>query len=190
MNSSKDRTAHLFERIPSQEYVKEWTETLMQESSSEEVKSTLSVLVFNLGVELLAIRTIYIKEVARRRNVHRIPHRSGEILQGLVNLNGELQLCIALHRLLGIETSLAPVVKKDPRHQERMIAIAKEGDLWVFHVDGIEGIFNWNVAEIENVPVTVTKSTANYIRGIMKMGGKIVGLIDDELLFPSLKRSL
>ena len=71
-----------------------------------------------------------------------------------------------------------------------MVAIAKEGELWVFPVDGIEGIYNADLSLIENVPVNIKKSTVNYIKGILKMEGKAVGLLDDDLLFPSLKRSL
>ena len=37
------------------------------------------------------------------RPVHRIPHRSNDILIGLVNLRGQLQLCISLHGLLGVD---------------------------------------------------------------------------------------
>lgn len=190
MNSSDDSTSRLFDRIPSDEYVREWTEALMKEPSPEEPKKTLSLLVFRLGEELFALKTDYVKEVAKIRAVHHIPNRSGDILLGLVNLNGELQLCVALHRFLGIAAAPAPLKDKDPHHQERMVAIAKEAELWVFPVDGIEGIFNADLSLIENVPVNIKKSAVNYIKGILKMEGKTVGLLDDELLFPSLKRSL
>lgn len=190
MTSTHDPTSHLFDRVPSQEYVREMTEALIKEGGAEEAKDTISVLVFRLGEVWLAIQTIYVKEVARRRNPHRLPHRSSAILLGLVNLNGELQLCIALHHLLEIEACKVPFTKRDFHHHERMIAIEKEGDLWVFPVDGIEGIYIWNISEIENVPSNILKSSLNYLKGIVKMGGKSVGFLDDELLFPNLKRGI
>lgn len=143
-----------------------------------------------MGEELIAIQTIYVKEVARRRKAHRIPHRSQAILRGLVNLNGELQLCVALHQLLEIEACREPPSKRDFHHHERMIAIEKEGELWVFPVDGIEGIFIWDLDEIENVPDNILKSSSNYLKGIVKMKSKAVGFLDERLLFPALKRSL
>lgn len=190
LRGASDSHSGLFERIPSKKDIMEWTEALMNEPVSEEAKSSLSVLVFRLGNDFFALRTVCVKEVARLRKVHCIPHRSGARLLGMINLNGELQLCISLHRFLEIEPSLVPLKDKNRNHQERVIAIAKEGDLWVFSVDGIEGIYNLDLTTVENVPVNIAKSTVNFIRGIVKMGAKSVGVIDDELLFASLKRSL
>jgi chemotaxis-related protein WspD len=190
MIDTKDSTSQFFDRIPSQEYVKELSEALIKEPSSEEAKEKLSVLVFRLGEEPLAIQTIYVKEVARRRKAHRLPHRSSPFLLGLVNLNGELQLCIALHRLLEIEACQVPSTKKDFHQHERMIAIEKEGDLWVFPVDGIEGIFLWDHEMIENVPANILKSSANFLKGIVKMENKAIGFLNEEILFPGLKRCI
>lgn len=182
--------SHLFERSPTQEYIEEWTEALMQHPSPEKFKGALSVMVFRLGREWLALPTICFKEVAHRRPVHRIPHRSDKILLGIVNLNGELKLCVAAHQLLEIESFTLPGSNSFSYHYDRMIAIAKEGDLWVFPVDEIDGIYDWDLAVIEKVPVNLSKSTANFLKGIMKMGNKSVGLLDEELLFSSLKRSI
>ncbi len=71
-----------------------------------------------------------------------------------------------------------------------MVAIIREEELWVFPVDEIDGIYNWNLQNIENVPANISKSKANYIRGMMKMDSKSIGLLDEELIFASLKRSL
>ena len=50
-------------------------------------------------------------------------------------------------------------------------------------------MYNIKEKEIENVPVTVTKSSANYLKGIVHWKGKSVAYLDEELLFYSLKRS-
>ncbi len=189
VRSQQYTASSLFERAPPQEYTKELTEALMQRSSEQD-RETLSVLVFRLGQEWLALPTIFFKEVTRRRSVHRIPHRTSKILLGLVNLNGELQLCMALHHLLEIENSIPPHSNRTPYHQDRMIAITKERDLWVFPVDEIDGIYNWDLSDIENAPVNISKSTTNYIKGILKVADKSIGLLDEELLFSSLKRSI
>jgi chemotaxis-related protein WspD len=189
-STTPDSASHLFERTPSHEYIEEWTKTLMQPPFSEEVKDALSVLVFRLGLEWLALPTIFFKEVASRRMVHHIPHRSDKILKGVVNLNGELKLYVALDQLLEIKTITSSLASATSYQQDRIVAIAKEGDLWVFPVEEIDGIYRWDLAQIENVPVNVSKSTADFVKGIMKMENKSVGLIDEELLFSSLKRSI
>jgi chemotaxis-related protein WspD len=185
----KDEASHLFERSPDREYIREWTESLSQVVNPEQISETISVLVFRLGREWLALSTIFLKEVAHRRPVHRIPHRHSKVLQGVVNLNGELQLYIALHELLQIEMSTGPNLDPLSYQSDRMVAIIKGGELWVFPVDEVDGIYSWNLSEIENVPVNISKSTANYIKGIIKMENRSIGLLDEELLFASLNRS-
>ena len=65
----------------------------------------VSVLIFRLGAEWLAFRTQAVAEVTTPRPVHRIPHRSNQILSGLVNLQGQVQLCVSLHGLLGVDST-------------------------------------------------------------------------------------
>jgi chemotaxis-related protein WspD len=179
----------LFESKPSQDYIEEWTHSLLELESQEPPLNSLSVFVFRLGKEWLALATIYCKEITHRRPVHVIPHRTGKVLQGIVNLNGELELYVALHELLQIETSI-DFHASMPYQRNRMMAIIKDGEQWAFPVDEVDGIYKWNLLKIENVPVNVSKSAVNYIKGIMRMENKSVGLLDEELLFASLKRSI
>lgn len=150
---------------------------------------TLSVVIFRLNQEWLALPTLYFKEVIQRRSVHRIPHRINKILLGVVNLNGNLQLCVNLHAFLEIESDRSSVLKHLSYQQERMIAIAKEQDLWVFSVDEIDGIYQWRLSDIEYLPIPSSLSTSAY-KGSMNMDKKKVKLLDEELLFSSLKRSI
>jgi chemotaxis-related protein WspD len=69
---------------------------------------TVSVLIFRLGVEWLAFRAHTVAEVTNPRPVHRVPHRSNEVFVGLVNLQGQVQLCVSLHGLLGVTAPGAP----------------------------------------------------------------------------------
>jgi chemotaxis-related protein WspD len=189
-SSSPQMASPLFERTPDAEYIKQWTESLQQPPSVEQDSNLLSVLIFRLGKEWFALPTILFKEIAHRRPVHSIPHRRNKIFQGLVNLNGELKLYVALHELLEIDTTLSFFSSRLPYQNNRMVAIARGKELWVFPVDEIEGIDQWNLLKIENVPMTISKSAAPYIKGIMNIENKKVGLLDEELLFASLNRSL
>lgn len=166
----------------------------MQQASSGKIKNTLSVMIFRLGEDWLALPTIYFKEVALRRPLHRIPHRSGKIFLGIVNLNGELQLCVNLHQLLGMESIKSSYANQKAYQQDRMIAIVRERDLWVTSVDEIDGIYNWDFSEVSLIKdiseYDLKPELKNYLIGIMKMDNKSVGLLDGELLFSSLKRSL
>ena len=89
---------------------------------------SVSVLIFRLGEEWLAFRTQTVAEVTLPRPVHRIPHRSNSILVGIVNLQGQVQLCVSLHSLLSVPTASTPswlVVLRDTDQAEN----------WVFAAD-------------------------------------------------------
>src|ERR1051325_6490730 len=68
--------------------------------------SRLSVVLFRLGAEWLALPTSAFQEVAERRGLHTLPHRRRGLALGLVNVRGELLICASLARLLGLEQSL------------------------------------------------------------------------------------
>jgi chemotaxis-related protein WspD len=86
-------------------YLDEWTERLA--APAEEAAADLEgVLVFRLADEWLALSVHALVEVTTPRPVHRVPHRGG-LLAGLVNVRGELCLCVHLARLLGVEQKAA-----------------------------------------------------------------------------------
>src|SRR6478672_11465316 len=80
-------------------YLDEWTDRLAA-GESDESANELSLLVFRLGDEWLALPVSVLVEVTRPRTPHRIPHRGG-LLSGVVNIRGELHLCVRLDTLLG-----------------------------------------------------------------------------------------
>jgi chemotaxis-related protein WspD len=180
----------LLDRIPDKEYVDEWTSLIQKEKLTEEIVSEHSVVIFRLNREWLAISTLIFAEVATRRKFHHLPHRSGHILQGIVNLRGQLRLCISLTNLLEIESAND---KKEPSYNERyhrMMAVKKEDMQWIFPVDEVYGIFRCDISQLQNVPVTIMKSNANYLKGVFAWEGKSVGYLDEDLLFSHLQRSV
>src|SRR5262249_15534027 len=81
-------------------YLDEWT--WRWSAPVEEAAADLeSVLIFRLGEEWLALPVRVLLEVTPAKSVHRIPHRGG-LLAGLVNVRGELHLCVWLAQLLGV----------------------------------------------------------------------------------------
>lgn len=183
-----EEAQNLLEKTPPEDYLKEWTHSLLISKEKAPAVNIVTVIVFRLFHEWLAISTSVLKEISYRRAVHRIPHRHKKIFLGTVNLEGELQLCIDLAKLLEIEKDTYSKTSTVYRGN-RMIAILKDKELWTFPVDEINGIYTWDLSKIENVPVNVSKSSVNYLRGIFKHAGKTIGLLDEELLFYSLRKN-
>lgn len=180
----------LLERPPEEDYINEWTALLTREKEAVQFGGESSVMIFRLGGEWLAISILVFSEVAEWRLIHRIPHRSGQLLMGIVNLRGQLLLCINMQNFLEIESEKTKDKHKGVIFQRRMVAIHKEEDQWILPVDEVLGIGYCDLNRLENVPVTVAKSAANYLKGVFTWKQKTIGYLDEELLFYSLRRKL
>jgi chemotaxis-related protein WspD len=177
----------LLNRAPEKEYISEWTHLLQRERFQDEAALVEnSVVIFRLGGEWLAINTKIFAEIAENKSIHKIPHRSNTVLLGVVNLRGQLRLCIALHTFMDIEL----VEETQKIRNPRMVAIQSGMDKWIFPVDDVFGIYRCDLEHLKNVPVTVAKSTASYLKGMIEWEGKNVGYVDEELLLYSLRRKL
>lgn len=180
--------SRLFERKPDEEYIREWSERLSQKPLDDEPLEKIYVMIFRLQEEWLALPLASFKQVCRLRPVHRIPHLGGPVFQGLVNLNGELELAAALDALLHIERPLQSA--RPTLARTFMLAIEKKGERWVFPIDEMDGIYNLNRSKVENVPATALQSPDNFFKGIVEIGGRSIGLLDEDLLFSGLRRCL
>ncbi len=170
-------------------YLDEWA-TLLSISDENRKQSTVSAAVFRLGDEWLALPIAVFEEVVSFRSIHRIPHRKSPILKGLVNIRGELQLCVSLGQLLNItrgEMAGTNVVKGI---YERLIVISYGGVRYAFPVSEMKGVYRYDMADLMDAPATAMHCTVHYIKGMLNWKGKHIGLIDHELLFPSLERGV
>lgn len=174
------------DRSATAEYLQNWTDLLAHSKESDTSTDTLSLFIFRLGVEWLALAPTTCKEVTEACPIHTIPHRSNHILAGIVNIRGEIQLCIHLHHLLDIETNAPNGNGSSHLAYRRMVVVEKNGSTWVFVADEIHGIHHATTEDLRNVPTTLSKSQATYTKGIIKWHDKNVTYLDEELLFYTL----
>ncbi len=140
----------------------------------------VSLLIFRLGAESLAFRTRAVTEVTMPRPVHRVPHRSSRILAGLVNLQGQPQLCVSLHGLLGIDVPGPPprlVVLRDRRRAET----------WAFGADEVLGVRRVLRSQWGPVPSTLVNPAVGFSQAVLSWDGRTVGLLDEQRVFAALR---
>jgi len=70
--------------------------------------------------------------------------------------------------------------------------ICKRGDArLVFQVSEVYGLHRYHPRELKNAPATLARSAEGiYTFGVVRWKDKIVGCLDDELLFYTLNKSL
>jgi chemotaxis-related protein WspD len=169
------------------EYRHEWTERYARPKQLV-APSWASVLLFRIHADWLALPTQAFQEVAEHRRVHSLPHRRQGLLLGLVNIRGELLVCVSLGRLLGVEPT--PAGGRPPRSYDRLLVANWDGNRLVFPADEVHGIHRYQHSELREPPATLTKSSPTYTRGLVLWQGKTAGLLDAERVFAALNRSL
>jgi chemotaxis-related protein WspD len=166
-------------------YLDEWTDRLAA-SAEETAADQESALVFRMADEWLAIPAGTLVEVTTPRPVHRVPHRGG-LLAGLVNIRGELYLCVHLAKLLGTDRQDARSAGDDGPPQDRLLVIRRGTDTWVFRVDAVEKVVRVPRGQIAPPPSTVGRAAAHLSRGVFDWERRTVGLLDDARLFEALR---
>lgn len=178
----------LLEREALAGYLNEQTHLLTQQKE-EQVVGTVSVGIFRLGAEWLALPASVFQEVTELSPIHTLPHRTNKILLGLVNIRGEIQICVSLKELLGLDTLLENQASSSIIYR-RMVVAKKDDSLWVFPVDEIFGVHRINPDDFQNVPATISKATGTYTKAIIHWQDKAVNYLDEELLFYTLNRKV
>lgn len=178
----------LLDRFPPQDRVaRDDAPRGMQETSAQ--GPMLTILVFRLEREWLALPTGALDEVTSVRTIHSLPHRLDEAVLGVVNVRGSLTVCVSLARLLGLEAAL-PSESRERAGAPRMLLIGGAGRAVVLPVDEVDGIHSVSADTMGALPATVQGSTSKYSRGVVRCGSRSVGVLDDVLLMHALERSL
>ncbi len=179
----------LLDREPPADYLREWTERIAAEKKVTDAGTT-SALIFRLGVEWLALPSRIFQEVAEDCAMHTVPHRTGGIVAGIVNIRGELFVCASLGALLGLEKDAGEKSGARRRVHRRLLVANRAGNRLAFPVDEVAGVHRYHPRELRPAPATLADSRVTYTTGLIPWRDRTVGCLDDELLFYTLNKSL
>ncbi|MBI5685471.1 MAG: purine-binding chemotaxis protein CheW [Verrucomicrobia bacterium] len=181
--------ATLLDREPPPGYREDWTARAAHPREPV-LAGTKSIVIFRLGAEWLALPIEVFQEVADSRPIHSLPHREGRILKGLVNIRGELLLCVSLADLLGVDTTAKPADRKEKSAYQRLLVVTHKSGRAVFPADEVHSGCRYHPDELRPVPATVSLASARYSVGLLSWRERNVGVLDPELVFYSLNRHL
>jgi chemotaxis-related protein WspD len=111
-------------------------------------------------------------------------------IEGVANVHGELLVCVSLGRMLSLANE--PVSDRAGAMPSRscLLVVQLEGVRAVCPVDEVHGIYHVQSSELQDVPATVAKSSSTYTRKVLPWQERSVGVLNEQLLFIALKRSL
>lgn len=186
----------LLQRPAPNGYLDEWTKLLARESLPSDrlpsvartedspTEESVSLTIFRIGQEWLALPVWVIKEATQICPIHTLPHRTSHVFLGIVNIRGEILMCISLGDLLGLSSRDAPNDSNHPsRGYQRTIVLEIQENRWAFPVDEISSIQRFSSHEMKDPPVVVSKTPDTYTKKIITWQGRRINYIDYELMF-------
>jgi chemotaxis-related protein WspD len=149
---------------------------------------TITVLSFRLGDEWLALNVPSVVEAAEPLEVHRVPHRTSAILEGVVNIRGELQLCVSLAKLLHLPALNIGDVAEHPKVR---FLVAEHGrQRWVFPVDEVSGVHRLALHQRTELPATIRRAASRLSRHVYDWDGKYLCHLDADRVFAAFQKGL
>lgn len=178
----------LLDSRPPSDYRREWTERIAELAAVTAAGTPM--LVFRIGDEWLALGIGAMEEVGQTRPIHTLPHQREGVLLGVVNVRGELLVCVSVGRLLGIEKGVGAGALLPKASASRLLVVSYQGERYAFPVTEVRGVQHLALPE-----ASVESSTGDRIlrtagRGRAAWRGQSVCCLDEEKLFAALSRSL
>jgi chemotaxis-related protein WspD len=171
-------------------YQEEWAVVLATPKEDAAAIATRSVAIFRLRDEWFGLSAQMFQAVTTIVPIRRIPQRSNDVLLGLVNISGELQLCVALDRLLGLAPTVGTSADQTTRLvYPRMVVVQLGEARWVFPVDDIYGIERFAIDQIQPAPANVSQQRDCLTQGVIEWRGHFLSYLDAARLSQRLQRS-
>jgi purine-binding chemotaxis protein CheW len=152
------------------------------EEAVEGKNSELQLVSFNLGAEEYGVDILKVQEIIRMLAISKIP-RAPEYVEGIINLRGKVIPIISLRDRFGLG-------KKENDKRTRIIVMNISGKVLGIIVDSVSEVLRLNSNTVEPAPEVVSGKGEAYIRGVGKVGEKLLILLDLERLFGDVEKML
>jgi chemotaxis-related protein WspD len=140
-----------------------------------------AAMVFRIGAEWLAVPVALAATVAPPAPVHRLPHRSGGALLGVVNVGGRVLPAVSLAPLLGIATEGVPAPLG--RHAfERLLVLELQGQRIAVPVAEMHGILRYAGTAVRPAAATLGQIPSKLLAGVIADSAIEAGLLDGAML--------
>jgi purine-binding chemotaxis protein CheW len=131
---------------------------------------TLQVVTFALGSEEYGVDIAQVQEINRMVTITHVP-RAPQFMEGVINLRGQLIPIIDLRTRFGMQRS--------ERTKNTRIVVTEIGTKRIgMVVDSVSEVLRIPVEQIEDAPDLVAGIDTEYIRGVGKMGDRLIIMLD------------
>ena len=146
--------------------------------------SSHTALVFRLGQQWLGLPPGMVAEVAGNPPVRRLAHRTEGRIEGVVNVRGELRLCVSLVELLGLGRRDAGGATA------RLVLVEDDSGPLAFRCDEVRGLLPYTDDATEPPPDTLRSPLDTCVRAMMPSASGHVALLDATAVTRLLRSAL
>jgi purine-binding chemotaxis protein CheW len=151
------------------------TKALPHEEIQEGSEVVLQLVSFQLGHEIFAIDILGVQEIIRMAEITPVPN-APHYVEGVVNLRGKVIPIINLRTRFGLSAT-------EPTKDTRIVVVEVSHMILGFIVDSVEEVLRLPEGCIEPLPSTGRGGGEECHRGVGRVNGDLVMLLDLELLF-------
>jgi purine-binding chemotaxis protein CheW len=130
------------------------------------------VATFTLDQLYFGVEVLKVQEVIKYQELTRIP-LAPPVVQGLINLRGQIVTAIELRRRLGLAE------RKDGELPMNVVVRTTDGVVSLL-VDEIGDVVEVAEAQFESAPDTLAGPTRDLVRGVYKLKDRLLLLLDEE----------
>jgi len=138
----------------------------------------IQLAVFRVGGEEYAIDIMRIMEIIRAQKVTRIPN-APPIVEGVINLRGKVVPILDMRKKFGADPA-----KADPK-KVRAIILRLSGRMVGTLVDEVAEVIYMKAGQIESTPDAVKGVETEYLKGVGKVGDRLIVVLDIDRLLSS-----
>lgn len=142
----------------------------MEIKKDADSKEVLQLVTFRLGSEEFSMDILKVQEIIRHMDLTRVP-RTPDFVDGVINLRGRVIPVIDLRKRFGMSA--------DERTSETRIIVADVNDSIVgLKVDAVSEVLRLPSDTVEPPPLLVKGTESDYIKGVGKLEGRLIILLD------------
>lgn len=186
--AEKNSTNSLLDRTPTPELIEEWTAHLASPKDRSEVDEPLALIVFRCTQQWFALAAQMFERICTSRPIRAVPFRTNDTFRGLVNIDGELSLCVSLPAILGFPEMTDCRRRSSPRR--RLCLISYRRERVAFEVDELLGYRKIPRNSFISAPANSIVTPATHTDSFCTLEGKLIGLLDTNKFSASIRRAL
>jgi chemotaxis-related protein WspD len=175
----------LLDRDLPEHYTSENTKIFQSEKQQHDDTQT-SCLIFRIGEEWYAIKTNVLNEIGESAEIHSIPHNREMIIDGLVNIRGEMEICISFGALASGQASTTDTLS----NKSRMIVVNLDSGKYTFQADEVMGIYKISDQDIKLPPTSISKTGKQLTGGVFDYNETHIGLVDETCMDSKLMEAM